>query len=68
MSITSCLFRLNNLQRVFIRGSYAGSGSQQTRLENVVLEYAEELEDGEEPVLTVEQCVCPEGYTGQIDT
>ena len=36
------LSRLNNLQRVFIRGSYAGGGSQQTRLENVNLEFADE--------------------------
>ncbi len=30
------------MQRVFIRGSYASDGSQQTRLENVNLEFADE--------------------------
>ena len=57
------------MQRVFIRGSYAGAASQQTRIENVILEVAVEAEEGStqdgEAVLSIEQCVCPEGYTGQ---
>merc|ERR1719354_611702 len=63
ISRNQLMVRLNNMQRVFIRGSYASDGSQQTRLENVNLEFADEGTDGTS-VLTVEECVCPDGYTG----
>ena len=58
---------LNSLDNVYIKGSYGNKSTSFARLERVELDSAEELmtvDDVSHPVLSVEMCECPEGYTG----
>merc|ERR1712106_227086 len=60
---------LNNLEHVNVKGSYGpDSGSEATsraQLTKAEMESAVEMGEAvEDPALNIEQCQCPEGYTG----
>ena len=60
---------LNNLEYVNVKGSYGpDSGAEATsyaQLTQVEMESSEETNEAvDDPALSIEQCQCPEGYTG----